>query len=213
MPGLHALGLQRHQLPAAARDRGRAMKLRLPVLMIRTTSLSALRDGTARAAVLRTDLDTAEAAIEACRADLIGQDGVRQRLAGELAELRSELESARARTDGLTRLAALVLAALEETRLAAEAPVSVLLHDGMVQSVHRDPKSAMVAAPLPWADWVEPGQGPDGPAEGWKVCTRKLPPLPAPDTADEMEALLEWLKAPEPGHPSTADTNGEVTTA
>ncbi|MFH8620129.1 hypothetical protein ACH4E8_34315 [Streptomyces sp. NPDC017979] len=172
------------------------MKPRLPVRLIRTSTLGTLKVGAELASALRTDLAAAVAAIESYRVDLAGQDEVREHLAETIAELRTERVAAEIRTADLDRLTTLLLGALAYTGKAAEAPVSVLVNDGVVHSVYRDPKSAMVASGLPWDDWVEVGEGSDGPAEGWKIRTKSLPRLPAPDFAGEIQELMERLERP-----------------
>lgn len=140
-----------------------------------------------------TDRDTET--ITRLRAAAAADAGLRQQLVTDLGEIRTELVAAEARNTDLVRLVELLLAAVKYAVDAAEAPTEVVLHEGRVHSAHRDRKSAQAATPYPDGDW-KPAPTPDPNPLGWKIQTAPLPPLPAPASADEIEALLERTERP-----------------
>lgn len=165
------------------------------IRMIRTKTLRALQEGAEVASVLEADLENAEAAVEAYKKDAAADAGLRQQLVTDLGEVRTELVAAESRNTDLVRLVELLLGAVKYAVDAAEAPTEVVLHEGRVRSAHRDRKSAQAATPYPDGNWV-PSQTPDPNPLGWKIQTAPLPPLPAPASADEIEALMERLERP-----------------
>lgn len=165
------------------------------IRMIRTKNLRALQEGAELASVLEADLELAENAIEAFKTDAAADVRLRQQLVTDLGEVRTELVAAESRNTDLVRLVELLLGAVQYVVDAAEAPTEVVLHKGKVHSAHRDRKSAQAATPYPDGNWV-PSQSPDPDPLGWKIQTAPLPKLPAPASADEIEALLDRLERP-----------------
>ncbi|SEE59161.1 hypothetical protein SAMN04490357_7683 [Streptomyces misionensis] len=144
------------------------------IRMIRTKTLRALKEGAELASVLETDLETSEATTES---------------------LRTELVAAEARNTDLHRLVELLVGATKYAFDAADAPIDVVLHEGKVRSAHRDRASAQAATPHPDATW-KPTPDPDPDPLGWKIYQTTPPPLAAPPTAGEIDALLERLERP-----------------
>ncbi|MDX2974017.1 MULTISPECIES: hypothetical protein [Actinomycetes] len=165
------------------------------IRMIRTTTLRALQEGAELASVLEADLELAGNAIEAFKTDAAADVRLRQQLVTDLGEVRTELVAAESRGADLVRLVELLLGAVKYAVDAAEAPTEVVLHEGRVHSAHRDRKSAQAVTPFPDADWV-PTPAPDPTPLGWKIQRAPLPQLPAPDSADEIKALLERTERP-----------------
>lgn len=77
---------------------------------------------------------------------------------------------------------------------AAEAPVFVLVHDGIVHSVHRTEQAARDAAQR--ADPIIPDcawrQCPAGEISGWRVSGRALPELECPPRYRELADHYGW---------------------
>ena len=165
------------------------------IRMIRTKNLRALQEGAELASVLEADLENAEAAVEAYKKDAAADAGLRQQLVTDLGEVRTELVAAESRNTDLVRLVELLLGAVQYAVDAAEAPTEVVLHEGRVHSAHRDRKSAQAVTPYPDGNW-RPTPTPDPNPLGWKIQTAPLPKLPAPASADEIEALLDRLERP-----------------
>ncbi|MGW0999235.1 hypothetical protein ACWD5V_39410 [Streptomyces sp. NPDC002523] len=165
------------------------------IRMIRTKTLRALQEGAELASVLEADLELAEHAIEGFKADAAADAGLRQQLVTDLGEVRTELVASESRNADLHRLVELLVGATKYAFDAADAPTEVVLHEGRVRSAHRDRKSAQAATPYPDGNWV-PSQTPDPDPLGWKIQTAPLPPLAAPGTAGEIEALMERLERP-----------------
>ncbi|WP_435059531.1 hypothetical protein [Streptomyces sp. bgisy060] len=165
------------------------------IRMIRTKTLRALKEGAELASVLEADLELAENAIEGFKADAAADAGLRQQLVTDLGEVRTELVAAESRNADLHRLVELLVGATKYAFDAADAPTEVVLHEGRVCSAHRDRKSAQAATPYPDGNWV-PSQTPDPDPLGWKIQTAPLPPLAAPASAGEIEALMERLERP-----------------
>lgn len=165
------------------------------IRMIRTKNLRALQEGAELASVMEADLETAEAAVEAYKKDAAADAGLRQQLVTDLGEVRTELVAAESRNTDLFRLVELLLGATKYAFDAADAPLDVVVHEGKVRSSHRDRQSAQAATPFPDGGWV-PAQDPDPDPLGWKIQRTTPPPLAAPDTAGEIEALMERLERP-----------------
>lgn len=172
------------------------------IRLIRTKHLKALRltiaaleEGVELASVLEANLEDAEAAIEAYKKDADADAGLRQQLVTDLGEVRTELVAAESRNADLVRLVELLLGAVKYAVDAAEAPVEVVLHKGRVHSVHRDRKSAQAVTPYPVGSWG-PTPDPDPDPLGWKIQRAPRPQLSAPDSAGEIEALLDRLERP-----------------
>lgn len=177
------------------------MKLRFPVRIIRTKNLTALREGAERAAGLAgaaglaAELESAENTIEEYKADARKMAGAVQQLSTDNRELRTEMAVTAQENSELGQLVQLLLGACEYLNTAAHGPVSVLLRDGRVHSVHRDQQAAMDEVPLgPGESWVQ--ARPDDLANGWRVRTERLQELPLPPKAAEIEVLLERLERP-----------------
>lgn len=164
------------------------------IRMIRTKNLRALQEGAELASVLEADLELAEHAIEAFKADAAADARLRQQLVTDLGEVRTELVAAEARNADLARLVELLLGAVKYAFDAADAPVDVALHEGRVHSAHRDRQSAQAATPFTDDGRWPPMPDPD--PLGWKIQRATPPPLSAPAGADQIEALLERLERP-----------------
>lgn len=151
------------------------------IRIVRTTTLQALQEGAELASVLQDDLTAAEQAVEQHESDL--------------AEVRVELTAAECRNTDLEQLVTLLLGAVTYAVTAADAPLDVVLHEGRVLSTHRDRKAAEAATPYADSNWV-PVQDPDPNPLGWKINRARPPQLAAPDSIDQIEALLERLERP-----------------
>lgn len=165
------------------------------IRMIRTKNLRALQEGAELASVLEADLELAENAIEGFKTDAAADAGLRQQLVTDLGEVRTELVASESRGADLHRLVELLVGATKYAFDAADAPIDVVLHEGKVRSSHRDRASAQAATPFPDGGWV-PAQDPDPDPLGWKIQRTTPPPLAAPGTAGEIEALMERLERP-----------------
>jgi hypothetical protein len=147
--------------------------------LVRTTTLRVLQEGAELAAVLQNDLADAEQTVERQETDL--------------AEVRVELTAAECRNTDFERLVTLLLGAVTYAVAAAEAPLDVVLHEGRVLSTHRDWKSAEAATPFTDSTWA-PVPDPDPNPLGWKINRARPPQLAAPDSIDDIEAVLERLE-------------------
>lgn len=165
------------------------------IRIIRTQTLRALQEGAELASVLETDLEAAEARVAAFEADQADDVEQLQKLSGEVSDLRVELVAAESRGLDLHRLVELLIGATKYAFDAADAPVHVVQHGGRVRSAHRDGKSARAATPYPDDNWLT-SRTPDPDPMGWKITVPTPPPLPAPDSASEIEFLLERLERP-----------------
>jgi hypothetical protein len=180
------------------------------IRMIRTKNLRALQEGAELASVLEADLENAEAAVAAFQADQADDMKQLQKQVTEVSDLRVALVAAESRNTDMHRLVELLLAATKYAFDAADSPVHVVLHEGRVRSAHRDGTSARAATPYPDSNWVT-SQRPDPDPLGWKIQQAPLPQLSAPESAKEIEALLERLERPATDRPAEADRLQELT--
>ncbi|MFJ4343213.1 hypothetical protein [Streptomyces sp. NPDC088915] len=163
------------------------------IRIVRTEHLQALQSGVAMASVLEDDLEKAEVVIEAYKKGAAGEAALRRKLVGEVRDLQVELTAAETLSADLARLVELLLGAVKIATDAADAPLSVVVHKGRVQSTHRDLASAKASTPFGNSGWLQ-GENPD--PLGWRISTAVLPPLPVPASAGEIEDLLERVERP-----------------
>lgn len=170
------------------------------IRVIRTKNLAALREGAELAFVLNEELAAREAADEQTAAShrqaLYDQAELNQQLVLDLDAAHADLAAARSQIADLDRLKTLLLDAVQQATDAADAPIVAVLHEGKVQSLHRDRASAKAATPFADRTWkLLPAADPE--PLGWKIWSTTPPPLARPDCADEVAALLIRLARPE----------------